>query len=217
MSPITHALVSWAVGTFVPRSTRRDRVLVTLAGLVPDVDGFGAPIDLFTRAFTESPTRLFHAYHHELHCVGWAVVACGVLAALAERGRRALLGAFCLFAFHLHLLCDVAGAKGPDGSQWEIPYLLPFSRAWQWKVSWQWELNAWPNILLTLLLLGYCVYTALRSGRTVVEVASLRIDRALVRTLRARFGRLVPPRSEESQEAPPSPAEPAPRRPESDS
>jgi hypothetical protein len=188
VNPVTHALISWAIGNAPRESTRRQRVLVTLGGLIPDIDGLGAPVDVFTRTFTSSPTRLFHAYHHELHCVGWAVAATALLTFFEDKARRLQTAALVFLTFHLHLLCDVVGAKGPDGSQWPIPYLLPFSRAWQWTVSWQWELNAWPNVLITVLGILFVGFMAVRQGRTILELFALKLDQAVVRTLRARFG-----------------------------
>ena len=42
--------------------------------------------------------------------------------------NRKLTTALLVFiSFHLHLLADLVGARGPDGDQWPIPYLLPFS------------------------------------------------------------------------------------------
>jgi hypothetical protein len=188
VNPVTHALVSWTLANTVPKTTRRERFLITAGGLIPDVDGVGAPVDIVTRTFTDEPTRFFHEYHHLLHCVGWAVVATALLAAFARKGRRALIAVMVAVTFHMHILCDIAGAKGPDGSQWEIPYLLPFSDAWQLAVSWQWELNAWPNIALTLVLVGVSGVLGVKRGRTVVEIFSAKVDFVIVDALRDRFG-----------------------------
>ena len=40
MSPITHFLAGWTIANTV-KFDKRDRMLVTLAGVVPDVDGMG--------------------------------------------------------------------------------------------------------------------------------------------------------------------------------
>ncbi len=189
VNPITHALVSWSVASLPKGSTRRQRALVTLGGLVPDVDAFGAPIDLFTRTFTQEPTELYHLYHHQMHCLGWAFAASALLGACAERGRRLRTAALAFLTFPLHSVGDLIGAKGPDGDPWPIPYLLPWSSSWQWEVSWQWELNAWPNTVITLLLLGYVAFFAVRHGHSIVELFSRRWDAAVTGALRARFGR----------------------------
>jgi hypothetical protein len=46
---------------------------------------------------------------------------------------------------------DLVGSRGPAGYQWPIPYLLPFSNSWHWTWKGQWALNAWPNILITII------------------------------------------------------------------
>ena len=93
-----------------------------------------------------------------------------------------------LTAFHLHLLGDLVGSRGPDGYQWPISYLFPFSTAWRLTWSGQWTLNAWPNMLLTLLVLAFTLYLALRYGRSPLEIVSPEADRAFVAKLRRRLG-----------------------------
>jgi hypothetical protein len=79
--------------------------------------------------------------------------------------RRWLTAFLVLVVFHLHLLGDIVGSRGPDGYQWPIPYLYPFSD--RWKLIWagQWELNAWPNILITLLLMVASIYIFRKKSR----------------------------------------------------
>ena len=92
-----------------------------------------------------------------------------------------------LAAFHLHLLGDLVGSKGPEGYQWPIPYLLPFSDRWQITWNGQWELNAWPNILLTAIFLVVTIYLACKRGYSPLELISKRLDDAFVAALRKRF------------------------------
>ena len=40
MSPITHLLASWTVAS-IPKLEKRDRAIITLAGISPDIDGLG--------------------------------------------------------------------------------------------------------------------------------------------------------------------------------
>ena len=68
-------------------------------------------------------------------------------------------------SFHLHLLADLVGARGPDGDQWPIPYMLPFSKQLQLKWPGQWALNAWPNVVITAALIAVAVVTARRRSR----------------------------------------------------
>ncbi len=183
MNPVTHFLVGWMVANSAPLS-RRERAAVALAGVVPDLDGLGAPIEVLTRNW-ERPLTWFSQYHHTLHNLTFGVAVAGVSFLVAT--RRWKTAALAFLSFHLHLLCDLAGARGPDGHQWPIPYLLPFSRAWEWTWSGQWELNAWPNFLITGALLLATFYLAWRRGFSPLEILSSRADQAFIRTLHARF------------------------------
>ena len=92
-------------------------------------------------------------------------------------------------AFHSHILGDVIGARGPDGYQWPIPYLLPFSRTPELVWSGQWALNAWQNFVITAIALSLTFYIAWSRGHSPLEIFSSRADRAFVETLRTRFPR----------------------------
>lgn len=142
MSPITHFLSGWVLANTVALS-RRDRALVTLAGVAPDIDGLGAIADLLTRN-SGHPLDWFARYHHSLHNLGFALLVAMAAYALASQRRNAAALAF--LSFHVHLLEDLIGCRGPDGYQWPIPYLMPFSRTVELTWRGQWALNAWPRI-----------------------------------------------------------------------
>ena len=184
MSPITHLLSGWVVASLAG-TDRRDRALITWASVIPDLDGFGLPIEVFTRN-SSRPITWWSDYHHLLgHNLGFALLCAGIAAFLSQ--RKAITVALVLLTFHLHLLEDLMGARGPDGHQWPIPYLLPFSTGWQWVWAGQWALNAWPNIALTIILLGLTLWFARNKGFSAVELFSSRADRKLVEALRRRF------------------------------
>lgn len=192
MNPITHGLAAWVLLANAPReTTRRERVIVTAGGLIPDVDGVGAVPDVLTRWFTDNPTGFFQDYHHDLHTAWFAALTTLGAAALAEGGaaRRARTAALFCLAFHLHLVCDVLGSAGPDGSIWDIPYLRPFSEAHHWVWSGQWGLASWQNVTITVVLLLATAVLAVKRGRTLVEVVSTKADAAVVDALQARFKR----------------------------
>ena len=49
MNPVTHLLVGWTVANASGLEKRRDRFLVSVAGIIPDLDGLGSPI--FSKEF----------------------------------------------------------------------------------------------------------------------------------------------------------------------
>jgi inner membrane protein len=120
-----------------------------------------------------------------LHRLPFAVVVAAVTFALAT--ERWMTASVAFLSFHIHLLEDLVGSRGPDGYQWPIPYLAPFSRAC--KLTWrgQWALNAWPNFAITILLLLMTFYLAWKRGFSPVEMVSPKADAAFVAALRKRI------------------------------
>ena len=184
MNPVTHLLVGWMVANST-EFNRRERAAVAIAGVIPDLDGLGAPVEALTKDW-ERPLLWFSDYHHLLHNVTFAVAVAAVSFAVAT--RRWKTAALAFLSFHLHLLGDLVGARGPDGHQWPLPYLLPFSDAWQLTWSGQWGLNDWRNFALTGALLAMTFYLAWRRGFSPLEIISPAADKAFVNALRARFG-----------------------------
>jgi hypothetical protein len=184
MSPITHLLVGWVTAN-AGNLTQRERAAVTIAGVIPDVDGLGIVAEIATRN-SSHPLLWWSEYHHVLgHNIGFCLVV--TIVGFAVATKRWLTATLVCLSFHLHLLGDLLGARGPDGDQWPIPYLLPFSRAWQWTWSGQWALNSWPNVLVTAAALAATLCLAWKRGFSPLEMISTRADRVFVETLRRRF------------------------------
>jgi len=156
---------------------------VTLAGVVPDIDGLGVIVEILTR-HSRHPLEWFSTYHHALHTLPFPYSSLASVLVVRQRWK---IAALTLLSFHLHLLEDLVGARGPDGYQWPIPYLMPFSQAGT--LSWigQWALNAWPNFLITGALLIATFYLAWRRGYSPLEMVSLKADAAFVGALRNGF------------------------------
>ncbi len=174
MNPIVHAELSWLGAQKLLE--RRDRILVTLAGVLPDLDGL-------TLLAGED---LYGQWHHVLTHGIFSALA--ISAALAVMGKRkwAVFG-LALAAFHLHLLCDLAGS----GPGWPIHYLWPLSKEpLMW--SGQWNLASWQNTLIGLTATLAVLACALPFGRTAVELFSLKADAQVVAALRARFKSRTP-------------------------
>lgn len=170
MNPMTHAELSWLAAQVLPE--RHDRRLVVLAGLAPDLDG------LSVLAGVDSYARWHHVATHGI------AAAAGVAVVVGALGRRKLPTAALAFAaFHLHLVCDLAGS----GPGWSISYLWPWSRT-EWAWSGAWALNAWQNQVINLFAVFACFAMALPLGRTIFEVLSGRLDALVVATIRRRLG-----------------------------
>ncbi len=169
MNPIVHAELAWLSAQGL--SARRDRILVTVAGLVPDLDG------LTILAGEES----YGKWHHVLtHGSASAVVLSGLLAVFAQ--RKALTFALAFAMFHLHLACDFVGS----GPGWGMTYLWPFSEAY---VIWdgQWDLASWQNGVIGALATAAVLGCAVWKGRTIVELFSTKADAQVVATVRRRL------------------------------
>jgi len=185
MNPVTHLLFGWSVAGIDSGMSRRERAAVTLCGVVPDLDGLGLVAELLTRGSKHELLWWSNYHHTALHNITFALLV-SVLA-MVSTGRRWLVALLAFVSFHIHLLADLLGARGPENDHWPIPYLMPFSDAWQWTWDGQWELNAWPNFLITILLLLLCFYLAWKRGHSPLELVSCRADQAFVQTLRDRF------------------------------
>lgn len=207
MSPVTHFFAGWLVAAAAdvvrPGSlTRRDKALIVAAAVAPDLDGLGIVPEILTR-HSSHPLLWFSQYHHTLHNLAFALVCAAVAFLIAGplrgfafgpaiRGRQLpshpwLTSLLVLLSFHLHLLCDLLGSRGPDGDQWPIPYLKPFSNALQLTWHGQWALNGWQNFLITGVLLAATLWLAWRFETSPLELISESTNRAFTRALRQRF------------------------------
>jgi inner membrane protein len=182
VSPITHLLGSWVVAA-VLTDNPRDRRLVTLAGVLPDLDGLGLLIDLPNRLLGRPETSYYAQYHHFLlHGLCGALALAGLATLLARRRARVALAA--LVVVHLHLLCDLAGSRGPSLSDlWPVYYFAPFSVHPMWVWKGQWRLDGGINRLIAVVLLGWALALAVRRGDSFVGVFNRRADAVFVGVL----------------------------------
>jgi hypothetical protein len=183
VNPETHLLASWIIGAKATDNARDCR-LVALAGILPDADGLGLIVDGFNHAFGWQKTLYYHHYHHYLlHGAAGGIAIALLLTFFAQhKWRVALLS---LAVFHLHLLCDFVGSRGPSPEDlWQIFYLGPLDKdpMWIWKD--QWRLDAWPNRILSVALFTWGLWLAVRLGYSFLGVLSRRLDRTFVQVLR---------------------------------
>jgi hypothetical protein len=86
----------------------KERAVITLAGVVPDIDGLGAIPELVTRNSTH-PLPWFSLYH-QLHSLAFGLLVAVISFAFAN--HKLATGLFVLLSSHLHLLgCSLKTAS----------------------------------------------------------------------------------------------------------
>jgi len=176
---------SWLVAV-AATDNPRDRKLVTLAGVIPDADALGILVDWTKAALAGEPAsyECYQQYHHLL-LHGWpgALLVSAILTCFGNKRRRTFL--LCLLVFHLHLLCDLVGSRGPSpGDLWPISYGEPLFRHPIWIWRGQWKLDGWQNQSIFVVLFALSLWVAIRRGCSFVELFSGRADALFVATLR---------------------------------
>ena len=183
MSPETHLLASWLIAAKTTDNPRDCR-LVTLAGILPDADGLGLLADLACGWLGYKQTDFYGHYHHYLlhGALGGVLIAALVTGFARRRWRVAVLA---LLVFHVHLLCDFVGSRGPSPEDlWPIFYLGPFDKDPMWMWRGQWRLDSWINRYLSAALFLWALWLPLRLGHSVVGVFNRRADQVFVGVLR---------------------------------
>jgi inner membrane protein len=183
MNPETHLLASWVIGAKLTDNPRDCR-LVALAGILPDADGLGLLADGLTRALGWKKTFFYAQYHHYfLHGAFGGILIAALLVLFAQQKWRVALLA--LLVFHLPLVCDLVGSRGPDPVDlWPLFYLGPFTHDPMWIWNGQWPLDFWINRWLSVALLGWSFWIAVQCGYSFVGVFSRRLDRIFVGVLK---------------------------------
>jgi len=183
MSPETHLLASWIIAAKTTDNPHDCR-LVTLAGILPDIDGLGLIVDLATERLGLKQTQLYEQYHHYLlHGALGGLLIAALLAGFARQSWRVALLA--LLVFHLHLLLDFVGSRGPSPHDlWPIFYFGPFTKdpTWVWKG--QLRLDGWFNRYFAAALFLWSLWLPVSLGHSVVGVFNRRVDRVFVGVLR---------------------------------
>jgi inner membrane protein len=130
----------------------------------------------------------YQRYHHYL-LHGWpgALLVTAVLSIFArQRTRTALL---CLLTYHLHLLCDLIGSRGPEaGDFWPIAYSEPFFRHPMWIWHGQWRLDGWQNQIIFAALFVFALWVSAKKGVSFLEFFGRRVESIFVSVMRRWFG-----------------------------
>lgn len=172
----THVGLGWIVASLGP-GPRKDRWLIALAAVLPDLDGVGM-------LWSEPAYLATHRVVGHGLLAGLLLVA--VVARLADRSWTS--GVLAAVSFHLHVLLDVVGTGGLP-----IRYLWPFS-AWGWSYDGHWVLASWQNaVVMSLTLLGVVATAGWRRSRRPVRPASARETSGAGAPARGRRARSTPP------------------------
>jgi hypothetical protein len=131
---LTHIGLSVIIASAGTVRSRKDRWLITLAGILPDLDGIGI---LWSPHAYDAVHRA--AGHGVLFAVAWS----GLTVLRADRRWSTTLLA--LLSLHAHLLLDLVGTDGLP-----IRYFWPVSSR-GWSYAGRWPLASWPNALVMML------------------------------------------------------------------
>ena len=127
MSPETHLLASWIIAAKTTDNARDCR-LVDLGRHSAGCRRARADRRRCHRWVGGKQTQFYAQYHHYLlHGALGGILIAALMACFARhRWRVALLA---LLVFHLHLLCDFVGSRGPAPEDlWPIFYFGPFDK-----------------------------------------------------------------------------------------
>jgi hypothetical protein len=138
----------------------------------------GLVVDVWKGWWTHTEPTFFYyqKYHHFVsHGAPAALLTAAVLACFARRPVRVAVWA--LVVFHLHLLCDLIGSRGPGpGDLWPIFYFSPFRLQPMWMWQGQWPLDGWQNRVITVALFFWALWISSGRKDSFVGVFNRRLD-----------------------------------------
>ena len=185
MSPGSHLLFSWLTTANMLKN-RRERVIVSLSGVAPDLDGLGIIVDKFT-----GTSNLYLQYHHYLGHSIFSAFLLSFVATLFAKTQKTVVFLLSFILVHIHILFDVIGSKSADGYQWPIYYLYPLNSDVVLTWSGQWELNAWQNHVVMLFLFIGCGYYAVTKKITFLEIFSSKLNTEIFKMYAKYFDRRI--------------------------
>ena len=176
MTPQSHFLTSWIIANREKQFRKCEYWLVIGSGLFPDIDGFGYPFEYFTRG-TKCELNWYTQYHHLLlhGILGFAIVA----AVSYLICRRTKIVSLCLFAFSLHLVCDLIGSGGPENENWPLILFWPISNV-EFTVSWQWPLSSFYNTTIVFVFEIVMIVLLIRRKYSPISLISESWDKRVL-------------------------------------
>ncbi len=184
----SHLIITWFAADAAGLDAPRERRIVALSGLAPDIDVLAYIGAIFYFGFDKDLAfeHVWEVFHHRYtHGFGFVLLTGVVAYLIARHGRgkeghrRAVaVAALSMAASMIHVFCDVIGG----GPTWPVYPLWPMSD-FGWTVSWSWTLADWPNnLILFSCLAGMMIYGRL-SGHSPLEAINYDLDRWFVKVL----------------------------------
>ena len=186
----SHLIISWFAAEAVGVDSPRERRIIALSGLAPDVDVLAYVVAIVYYGFDKDLAfeLVWQPFHHRFtHGLGFVLLTGLIALLLASRHgsggptgfrRAAGVAGLSMAASMIHVFCDVVGG----GPTWPVYPLWPLSDV-GWAVNWSWTLADWPNsAILFACLAGGMIYASV-SGYSPLESISYKLDRWFVKII----------------------------------
>lgn len=183
----SHLIISWFAAEAAGLKSPRDRRIVALSGLAPDIDVLAYLGGIVYFGFDKNLAfeHVWQIVHHRYtHGLGFILLTGIIAFIVASRGTRpgelayrqaAGVAILSMITSMVHVFCDVVGG----GPTWPVYPLWPISD-FGWAVSWSWSLADWPNtVILFSCLIGMMLYAKI-SGCSPMESINYNLDRWFV-------------------------------------
>jgi hypothetical protein len=184
----SHLITSWFVAEACGLKSPRERRIVALSGLAPDIDSlayvgaivyFGFDKDL---AFEHVWEVIHHRYTHGLGFIVLTGIVAFMIAALSKNdvaaglSRRAVkVALLSMVVSAIHVFFDLVAG----GATWPVFPLWPLSD-FAWALDWSWTLADWPNSAILFACLAGMMMWARVAGRSPMESVNYGFERWFV-------------------------------------
>lgn len=181
MAPQQHFVISWVLSN-LGCSTRRERIVATICGVVPDIDGLGLILD---KTIGRGSYTYYLSWHHKAAHNLFALIMAAVVAFFICK-KKVIPAIVSCSTFLCHLVCDYIGSGGQEGAVWPIAPFWPLS-SYELSPGWQWSLNDWRNTLITGIFLLAVALIVAKKHRSFLEVFSVKLDKYCIKTVEHVF------------------------------
>ncbi|TNF98405.1 MAG: hypothetical protein EP297_08135 [Gammaproteobacteria bacterium] len=187
----SHLLISWFMAESMGLDEPRDRRLIALSGLAPDIDAVAYAGAIVWYGFDKDQAfiNVWEVIHHRYtHGLGF-ILFTGIIVYLlvrkpsltgshvkqAARNQAYRVAGLAMLASLVHVFSDLV-AGGPT---WPVFPLWPITDQ-PWAVSWSFTLAQWPNtVILVSLLVAMMLYPKMM-GYSPLESINYNLDRWFV-------------------------------------